>query len=129
MDIIKSLNINIWGKVFSLSVEYMCYEGEIITEEQIDAVKRFIAHNKEWVENSKIKVEEFCKTDVMADDDNHSKDDIFSYITPTCLFAAREEYHYRVAIMCDYRYDEEHGLAIVFDSDGTVIVNIQDIIL
>ena len=31
--------------------------------------------------------------------------------------------------MCKYRYDEEHGLAVVFDSERKVTVGDQDIIL
>ena len=31
--------------------------------------------------------------------------------------------------MCKYRYDEEHGLAVVFYSEGKVTVGDQDIIL
>ena len=31
--------------------------------------------------------------------------------------------------MCKYRYDPEHGLAVVFSHEGKVSVGIQDIIL
>jgi len=34
-----------------------------------------------------------------------------------------------VAIMCKYKYDIEHGIAIVFFSDGKIEVGTQDIIL
>ena len=31
--------------------------------------------------------------------------------------------------MCKYRYDIEHGLAVVFATDGSVTVGLQDFIL
>ena len=32
-------------------------------------------------------------------------------------------------MMCKYKYDPEHGMAIVYSADGKVTVGIQDIIL
>ena len=124
MDIIKTIDIVIWERNFSLPVIYDCYEGEIITAQQIEVVKNFVAH-KDWVANSKIKVEKFCKADVMADDDNHSKDNIFSYVKPHYLFIKRDEVGARVFLICKYRYNED-GLEIIFESDGTAIVGLQE---
>ena len=65
----------------------------------------------------------------MNDDENPIKDNIFSYIKPECLFVKRDKESSRIAMMCKYRYDLEHGLAVVFSSDGEVTVGMQDIIL
>ena len=64
----------------------------------------------------------------LADNENNRKDNIFSYIKPEYLFVKRED-HPRVALMCKYRYDMEHGLAVVFAADGGITVGTQDIIL
>ena len=125
---IKSLEINIWGRSFSLPIEYDCYEGETVTKEQEKALKHFISHS-EWIEKSKSCVEEFCKAQVIEDDENSKKDNIFSYIKPECILVKRDKEHPRIALMCKYRYDLEHGLAVVFSSNGNVTVGIQDIIL
>ncbi|MCM1054552.1 MAG: hypothetical protein NC394_03420 [Bacteroides sp.] len=125
---IESLEINIWGREFSLPIEYDCYEGETVTEEQINAVSHFSAH-LEWIANSKGCVETFCKEQVMKDEKNSKKNNIFSYIKPERIFVKRDKKHHRVALMCKYRYDLEHGLAVVFSSDGEITVGIQDIIL
>lgn len=124
----KQIELEIWGREFSLHVDYDCYEGEEITEAQIQALKQFRTHT-DRIEQSKSAVENYCKEQVMSDDENNKKDNIFSYIKPECLFVKRDKENPRIALMCKYRYDLEHGLAVVFSSDGEVAVGLQDIIL
>lgn len=125
---INMLNIKIWGREISLNVEYDCYDGEKITPKQIEAVERFCG-NLFWVDRAKKDVVKYCKAEVEGDDENKKKDNIFSYVKPEALFVKRDDEKSRVAIMCKYRYDPEHGLAIVFDSKGNVTVGMQDIII
>lgn len=125
---IESLELSIWGRSFTLPVEYDCYEGEEVTKAQIQTLKHFRSHT-EWIEQSKSIVEKYCREQVMSDKENAKKDNIFSYIKPECLFVKRDKENPRIAMMCKYRYDLEHGLAVVFSSDGKVTVGIQDIIL
>ena len=125
---IESLETTIWGRKFTLPVEYDCYEGEEVTKAKIQALKRFKSHT-DWIEQSKSIVEDYCREQVMSDDENAKKDNIFSYIKPECLFVKRDKENPRIALMCKYRYDLEHGLAVVFSSDGEVTVGMQDIIL
>ncbi len=125
---IKTLTINIWDREFTLPIEYDCYKGEKITKEQMAAVEEFASH-EDWIKASKENVEAFCKEQVLEDDENQKKDNIFSFIKPDYLFVKRDISNPRIAIMCKYRYDPEHGLAVVFSHDGEVIVGIQDIIL
>lgn len=125
---IDSVDITIWGRVFVLPIEYNCYDGEVVLEVQVAALETFLTH-KEWIEKAKGCVEDHCRDDVMDDESNNKKDNIFSYIKPECIFIKHESSRPRVAIMCKYRYDLEHGLAVVFSSDGKVTVGMQDIIL
>ena len=124
----KKIKMNIWSRDFELPIEYDCYDDEKVTKEQINALKNFQKH-KEWIDHSKPHVEEYCKEKVMADDDNVKKDNIFSYVIPKYLYVDREEPEPRVSIMCNYRYDMEHGLAVVFSAEGDVLVGMQDIVL
>lgn len=125
---IESLETTIWGRKFTLPVEYDCYEGEEVTKAQIQALKNFRSHT-EWIEKSRSIVEKYCREQVMSDEENTKKDNIFSYIKPECLFVKRDKENPRIAMMCKYRHDLEHGLAVVFSSDGEVTVGMQDIIL
>lgn len=125
---IDFLNINLWGRNFSLRVEYDCYAGETISDEQRKAVQVFSSH-REWLDKAKIEVEKYCKESVMADYENTKKDNPFSYIKPEFLFVHRDKKCPRVLLVCKYRYDIEHGLAIAFPIDGNITVGPQDIIL
>ena len=124
----KSINIEIWEREFSLDVEFDCYSDERVTQNQLDAFERFCNHHK-WIDKSKKNVESFCKKAVENDDQNQNKDNIFSYVKPVGIFVKRDNDKPRVAIMCKYKYDPEHGLAVVFDHNGNVTVGLQDIIL
>lgn len=124
----KTMQIMIWDREFSLPVEYDCYDGEKVTKEQKASLKAFSTH-PDWIDNSKQHVEDYCKEQVLEDEENQKKDNIFSYVKPHYLLVKRDKEHPRVAIMCKYRYDPENGLAIVFSSDGEITVGIQDIIL
>ena len=85
--------------------------------------------SSEWLDKAKIAVEKYCKDSVMADCENTKKDNPFSYVKPEFLFVHRDKKRPRVLLVCKYRYDIEHGLAVVFFTDGDISVGPQDIIL
>lgn len=124
---IKHLDICIWGRDFSVPVDFNCYAGEFPLPEQADAISYFL-NRPEWLEKARHSVELYCREDVMEDAENNKKDNVFSYIKPQGFFVRREKKP-RVALMCKYRYDIEHGLAVVFAPDGSITVGPQDIIL
>lgn len=124
----ETLKLIIWDREFSLPIEYECYRGEKVTKEQQAAIRNFAEH-KEWIDASKPKVEAFCREQVLEDEDNQKKDNIFSYIKPHYLFVKRDDDNPRVVMMCKYRYEPEHGLAIIYAADGKATVGMQDVIL
>lgn len=119
----KTIDLNIWNREFTLEIKFDCYSGEEVTKEQENAIKDFTSQ-QEWLNNAKSIVEDFCKEKVTED----KKNNIFSYIKPDYLFVTRDKAP-KVALMCNYKYDPEHGLAIVFTNDGNITVDNQDIIL
>lgn len=124
---INELNISIWERAFLLPIEYDCYDDEVVTDAQKSAVN-ILAIHPEWIASAKVQVECFCREEVLGDGENNKKNNIFSYVKPEYLFVKHEDKP-RVAIMCKYRYDMEHGLAVVFSADGDISVGPQDIIL
>lgn len=125
---IDNIELLVWDRTFSLPVEYDCYKGETVTKKQIKALETFVT-NPEWLSNSKVFVEDYCREAVQSDDENDKKDNVFSYVIPESIFVKRDKEKPRIALMCRYRYDPEHGLAIVFSSDGEISVGEQGIIL
>lgn len=125
---IDEINLMIWGREFTLPIAYECYDSETITAEQQKAAEIF-ASRPDRIEAAKSKVEKYCKEAVMEDVENQKKDNIFSYIKPERLFVKHDKGSPRTALMCRYRYDPEHGLAVVFNTDGSTAVGSQDIII
>ena len=124
---IKKVDMNIWGRDFDLKVEFDCYRGEKVTKSQEEALKK-IVKNIDLINKSKKMLEKYCEKSVYADNENQKKDNVFSYIKPDYIFVKREDKP-RVAIMCKYKYDMEHGLAIVFEESGNITIELQDEIL
>lgn len=125
---IDKINLMIWGRDFTIPIAYECYDSETVTAEQRKAAETFASHPGR-IEAAKNKVEQYCKEAVMEDAENQKKDNIFSYIKPERLFVKHDKGSPRTALMCKYRYDPEHGLAVVFNADGSTTIGSQDIII
>ena len=123
-----TLNAILWGREFFLPVVYESYEGEKASREQLSALEDFSKHD-DWIAKARMEIESLCREQVMGDDDNTKKDNIFSYIKPEAILVKREKKNPRIALICKYRYEPEHGLAVVFTHEGKITVGIQDIIL
>ena len=124
----EELRITIWDREFTLPVKYDCYKGEEVTSEQKASFQSFTEH-PEWIETAKILVEDYCKEAVLQDEQNNKKDNIFSYVMPDYIFVRRSKKKPKVALICKYRYDFEHGLAVMFAMDGTVNVGNQELLI
>lgn len=127
---IKEIKITIWGREFSLPVRFRCHSDQEITKQQLDSFD-WLLKNSNLFEKAKTTVENYCKKTVSADDSNRKKDNVFSYVKPEYFFILRDEDESfsRVMLMLKYKYDLGHGLAVVFDKNGTVKVVPQDEIL
>ena len=121
----NELTINIWQRQLSLPIEYDVYPGESITPLQKKAVEVFI---READINSAKMVIEYC----IHKDANHTGeriDNIFRYVMPRYIYVPNTTKERVVAIMCDYRFDEEHGLAIVYENEVLKEIGPQDTVL
>lgn len=123
---IHNIPITIFERHFDLDVEYDHYANPSSIKKMDNLLLKFLSH-PEWITNCKTKIENYCQEDVFQDKENLKKNNVFSYIKPECLYIKRDAK--RIALLCKYRYDPEHGLAVVFNSDGNVTVGIQDIII
>ena len=118
--------LDIWGRKFELNAIFECYPGEEILDNQrialeqirgpgivdeaLDSVKKYIANTAE------------SQIDLPIDN-------IFKFVMPKSLFVPHNKKSPQIAIMCDYKFDAEHGIAIVFVDGRLKEVGIQDIIL
>jgi hypothetical protein len=119
--------IMIWEREFELSVTYECYPGETVLDNQTEALAIFSAMASA-IEESKKDVESYIMNENPTEV-GKSIDNIFKYVMPVGIFVPRNIKSRSVAIMCNYKFDPEHGLAIVFENELFKAVGTQDIIL
>lgn len=122
----SNIRIEIWEKPFDLQVNYDCFEGEELLENQILAIERF---NGAKIDVTLEKVKKYCcemsKGKVSVDEITN----VFKFIMPTSVFVPRNEGKRIVAIMCDFKFDIEHGIGIVFENEEFRKIVSQDELL
>ena len=116
----------IWNREFDLPISYSCYPGEQVTKIQKDAVIDFCG-KKRPVDCALEEVESYVlKT--TEEDIKDKLDNIFRFVIPKSLYIPRSE-EAIVAVLCNYKFDMEHGITIVFKNGEFQKIGTQDIIL
>lgn len=117
-------NMNLWGRDFSLPVYYECDTDQDVLDMQKEAKNTLLAS---WnvVEDSKQAVEDYC-LERDGDQIESPIKNIFRYVIPTNILVLRSEDSRKAALMCNYRFDPEHGLAAVFENEQLTAVVPQD---
>lgn len=112
--------LNIWGRVFDISVLYEEYEGESKVPAQDLALNNLLA-NWDVVDSSLEEVKRFCvewyPKELEAISGGRTIDNIFRYVIPESLFVLRREDVRAVELLCRSRLDPEHGLAAYFENE------------
>lgn len=122
----RKLTIEIWGRVFELGVTYDCYDGEEVLPEQKAALNQFLSQDK-LIDTVKGDVEAYCVSHSNGKIDK--VDNIFKYVIPTTLYIPRETNKRSVALLCNFFFDPEHDMAIVFENEVLKEIGAQDIVL
>ena len=81
------------------------------------------------IEESVLRVQAYCFQHGAQEHNEQANDNVFRYVMPKYLFIPQGEKRRTVALMCDYRYDPEHGLAVVFENEKLSEIGPQDVIL
>ena len=117
----------IWNREFDLRVVFDSYDEEVLPIQK-QALEAFLkAENT--IQESKKQLEKYILNDEYAEIEGNSIDNIFKYVIPTDLYIPRTLETRTVALLCDYRFDEEHGIAIVFENEQFKEIGEQDIVL
>lgn len=128
MILISKTKIEIWGRQFNLTIDYDCGKGENLFPTQITAIER-LRKSKSAINDAKEKVEAYCLSKNPDEIGTDRIQNIFKYVMPKYLFVRRSVAKRTVAIMCNYKFDEDNGIAIVFENEKLTKVGNQDIIL
>ena len=120
--------MTIWERQYDLPVVFDCFDNEEVLPIQKQALEAFLkAENT--IQESKKQLEKYILNDEYAEIEGNSIDNIFKYVIPTDLYIPRTLETRTVALLCDYRFDEEHGIAIVFENEQFKEIGEQDIVL
>lgn len=104
-----------WGRKVRLRIDMDCIKGEVVTPVQNVTLSEFLS-DKKRLDKVLPKVEQYCLSERELKTEK-SIENIFKYVSPKTVFVPRDDKKKTVAILCDYYFDEEHGIAIVFE-DG-----------
>ncbi len=119
--------MNLWNRDFELYISYSCYPGEEITDVQKNAAQEFCKDTSiadDALDELKKYVEKTSDTVVKANE----IENIFKYVMPKSIFIPRTNSK-MVAIICNYKFDMENGIAVVFENGKLKEIGPQDIIL
>ena len=106
-----SYKINIWNRDLELEISYEIVSEAGITDSQRKNFELFKSIEKCKLENPDDMIS-FCK----KNDNDKIKDNIdniFKYVMPREILIGEK----RVSILCDYRYDMDDRIAIVFENN------------
>lgn len=124
----NKIKIMLWGREFNLDITYDCYSNEKILKSQETAVQDF-SKAVESIDSSLEEVKKYCLSINKEEIGSEVIENIFKYVAPKYLFVPRDEKKQVVAIMCNYKFDTESGIAIVFENGKFKTICKQEIML
>lgn len=123
------VKINIWSREFELDIKYDCFEDEEeLLPEQENAVIELLKY-RYVIDHSLENLKEYCLEKNSDKYSNGNIDNIFKYVIPAYLYVMRTDKDRSVAVVCHYKYDLEHGIAVVFKNEKLSKIGTMDIIL
>ena len=120
--------MTIWGRDFELDVCMECYPGETVLDSQENALTALLKA-ADSIETAKKQVEEYVMANNKHSFPDGKMDNIFRYVMPVSILVPHNKKRSLAAILCNFRFDMEHGLAIVFENGAFQSVGPQDSIL
>lgn len=122
----NKVNLTIWDREFELNIVFQNYPGEEVTPNQEKVVLSLETLDFGLSRNP---LEEYILKYNSEDIDAAEITNIFKYVMPKSILIPSENEKRVVALMCNYKFDMEHGLVIVFENEKYKTVGPQDIIL
>ena len=114
----RKLKCEIWGRKLELDVIYDCFSGEEVLQGQVEALNDFIG-KFEIVDKILPEVKQYCLKNDGEDIPDQDIPNIFRYIVPKSVYVERPDdgKTHIVALICAYKFDPEHGVAVWFRNE------------
>lgn len=118
--------LKIWGREFELNIIYECYPGDEVLDSQ--RVEFELLTSADTVDTALESVKRYVARTAGSQVDTPIEN-IFKYVMPKSVFVPHNKKSPSVAIMCNYKFDMEHGIAVVFENGKYKEIGTQDIVL
>ena len=118
--------LKIWGREFELNVVYECYPGEEVLDSQRAEFE--LIRTTDVVDAALESVKEYVTKTAGLQVDTPIES-IFKYVMPKSIFVPHNKESSSIALMCNYKFDMEHGIAVVFENGNCKEVGTQDVVL
>ena len=122
----NKVNVRIWGREFELGVSYQNFPGEDITENQQKILTTVPTAD---YDAAKAGVVGYIRKFFVDELGNDNLDNIFRFVMPKNILIPRTEASDMFAIMCNFKLDMEHGIAVIFEDGEYKTAGPQDLIL
>ena len=122
----SKISLMIWNREFDLEVKYYNFPDQEVSDNQ-----RKTAENIRNVDFNQVlnEVKEYIKNNnnnMLAEKDIIN---VFKYIMPKKFLVFRSENIRVFSIICDYKFDMEHGIAIMFENEKFTFIGSTDEVL
>lgn len=121
----NKVKIDFFGREFNLNVIFDYYEGEEILPSQKETLNTFL-EEQHFLNDDLNKLKKYC-LDRNENEIGEKIDNIFKYVIPVDIYVTRKKGI--VAVMCKYKFDLEHGIALVYKNEKLIEIGMQDIVL
>ncbi len=122
----SKVRIRIWDRDFELNIAYQNYPGEVISDQQKAA---FISVQSADYEPAIAGIEQYIRKHYSFELGEDNLDNIFHYVMPKSILIMRTKGVSAFALMCNFRFDMEHGIAVIFENGAYKDVGPQDMVL
>lgn len=106
----NKIEVKIWGRDFSIDAALQMYPGIEATSKQIETLNSICSID---FAHSLDDVKAYVATRNGAELNETGIRNIFKYVMPDHFYIPRRP-DGLIALMCNYRFDLEHGIAVVF---------------
>lgn len=125
--LITKANLVIWGKQFSMPVQYAGPAEPEASADLDQAIQAFIADSADITSKSILKLKAYIKGKAETIG-SVAPENLFDSITPQMLLVTIDEGDALIALLCGFKFDPEHDIALIFRNNSLDEVGNQDLI-
>lgn len=124
----NNITMKIWGREFDIEVYIRKSQNSDIASLQEEAYNKFM-ESQRIIDEAEKNLLSYIEKNYKNDLNENKIENIFKYVIPKTLFLPRTVKERTVVLLCDFKFDIEHGLAVVFENEKFKEVVSQDEVL